>query len=133
MDYPRITTEDRSHAVNPLSHKKAKTVDSKVDAYRRENPDAFHTWTTKSGGCVIQFWGMRVYYGRCEECSTLVTRRRNISHKKEGPTNIGRWPKYCAGCNTRKHEAHNDAARARMRRLRAGGRQRPFEFSGKRS
>jgi hypothetical protein len=134
MDYPRITTDDRADAVIPLSHRDAKQVDSKVDRWRRENPDAFYTYDVeKTGGCVVQFWGYRIYYGRCVDCTGLVTTRRKISHKKEGPTWTGRWPKYCTECNTRKREAHSDAARARMRRLRAGERQRPFEFSEKRS
>ncbi|KAF0835675.1 hypothetical protein FNL39_1216 [Nocardia caishijiensis] len=116
---PMISPEDRANAVMPLSHHDAKKVRNKVDVYRDENPNAFHTWTTKYG-CVVQFWGCRVYYGKCQDCSGLVTTRRDISrYRWTGTTNIGRWPSRCLGCATAASEAHNDRARARMRKVRA--------------
>ena len=60
-------------------------VKLKVDRFREENPDFFDTWPTKYGH-VVQFWGMRVYYGACQECGGLVTTRRKITGYKEGQT-----------------------------------------------
>lgn len=95
-------------------------VPTRAEAWRRRNPNALRTWTT-THGCVVQFWGMRIYYGNCADCGVLVTARRNISHPRyaTGQTNIGRWPKYCDVCNQRRDEEHNDRARGRMQRLRA--------------
>jgi len=89
----------------------------KIDKYRAENPDDFRTWETKHG-CVIQFWGMRVYYGRCRDCSDLVTTTRDVSQYKEGPTMIGRWPALCEECRQRKRDEDAAAARRRMAELR---------------
>lgn len=104
-----------------MSREPTPKVPTRAEAWRRRNPNALRTWTTSNGGCVVQFWGMRVYYGNCADCRTLVTTRRKISHPQyaTGQTNIGRWPKYCAGCNRRRGEEHNDRARGRMQRLRA--------------
>jgi hypothetical protein len=88
-----------------------------VNKFRAENPDDFHTWTTKYG-CVVQFWGMRVYYGTCQTCKGLVTARRDVSKYKAGRTQIGRWPKYCQVCRELKAGEHNAAARKRMAQLR---------------
>ncbi|UZG58238.1 hypothetical protein [Rhodococcus opacus] len=118
FDYPRIATEDRADAVVPLSHKEAKTVDSKVDRWRRENVNDVKSWDTKRGH-VVQWGGFRVYYGKCRDCSGLVTTRRDIRRYKEGETNIGRWPLLCGPCRTQKAAANADAPRERMRRLRA--------------
>lgn len=95
-------------------------VPTRVDAWRRQNPDAFHTWKTKTG-CVVQFWGMRVFYGRCRDCAGLVTKRRNIQgHRfRRGQTNIGRWPERCPECTARVTAKHDAGATERMRRLRA--------------
>ncbi|GEM31166.1 hypothetical protein NN3_21730 [Nocardia neocaledoniensis NBRC 108232] len=94
-------------------------VRNKVDVYREANPDEFHTWTTRYG-CVVQFWGHRVYYGRCQDCSGLVTTRRNIRRYRHKPiTQIGRWPSRCPECAEAAWEKHNDQARYRMARLRA--------------
>jgi hypothetical protein len=118
MDYPRITDEDRRAAVVPMRYDAS--VPTKVDKYRRENPNAFYTYEVeKTGGCVVQFWGFRIYYGRCANCSELVTTRRNISQRKRGETRTGRWPSYCAECIRQRAEDHNDKARVRMQRLRA--------------
>lgn len=108
----------------PLSNAVAALVPSQVDRWRRENPNALRTWTTKYG-CVVQFWGMRVYYGNCADCSVLVTTRRDISgsHYRRGQTRIGAWPKYCDDCRRDRAEKHNDRARARMRRVRQERRQ----------
>lgn len=100
----------------------ATDVPTRIDRWRSDNPDFFDHWTTKYG-CVIQFWGMRVYYGRCRDCSELVTKRRDISRPhqnkyKSGPTQLGRWPILCDRCRSAKEEAKADNARRRMARLR---------------
>ncbi len=95
----------------------AKGVPTKVDRWRRENPDALRSWTTKYG-CVVQFWGMRVYYGRCRECAGLVTARRGIAHNKRGRTDTGRYPELCAECKAAKEAEHSERARYRMAALR---------------
>lgn len=114
-----MTRLDPAYYVVPLSRAEARSVPTRVDAWRRANPDAFRTWSSKYG-CVVQFWGMRVYYGRCSDCSGLVTARRRITDPRyrRGETNIGRWPKYCAPCRDRRDQEHNDRARVRMRQLR---------------
>ncbi|EKT81851.1 hypothetical protein WSS_A15204 [Rhodococcus opacus M213] len=120
MDYPRIATDDRRHAVTPLSHKDANKVYSKVDKWREENPNAFYQYVVEeTGGCMIQFWGYRIYYGRCVDCSGVVTRRRKISPNKTGPTWTGRWPLYCTECTAKKSAKRVDANRARVRARRA--------------
>lgn len=88
-----------------------------VDKYRKENPDDFRTWETEYG-CVVQFWGMRVYYGSCRDCPGLVTTKRNVSGYRAGPTQIGRWPLLCETCRERRKAEHAEAARKRMARLR---------------
>jgi hypothetical protein len=117
LPFPGISQEDRERAAAP-----APDVPTRVDRWRRENPDAFRTWTTKHG-CVVQFWGMRVYYGICRDCPGLVTDRRSISGAdanrfKTGPTQLGRWPMLCDDCRERRYEDHAAAARYRMARLR---------------
>ena len=88
-----------------------------VDKYREDNPDDFRTWETKYG-CVVQFWGMRVYYGTCRDCPGLVHTRRNVSGYRAGPTQIGRWPVLCEVCRERRTAEHAEAARKRMAELR---------------
>lgn len=95
----------------------ARGVPTKVDRWRRENPNAFRTWTTKRG-CVVQFWGMRIYYGRCRDCAGLVTARRSVAHHKDGRTWTGKWPELCHGCKDAKVTTHSDRARYRMSELR---------------
>ncbi|MDV6246883.1 hypothetical protein [Rhodococcus opacus] len=118
MDIPRITAEDRKHAVSPLSRQDAKRVASKVDRYRQENPDEFHTWDTARGS-VFQYRGWRFYYGSCRDCSDLVTKSRDISRYKDGPTNLGRWPVLCPPCRTANSQRIQAANLARIRALRA--------------
>lgn len=84
-----------------------------IKRYRKENPDAIRRWDT-TYGCVVAFWGMRVYYGTCQSCGGLVTSRRPMAY--HGTT--GRWPKNCPECSRRKAEDHDDRARYRMRKLR---------------
>lgn len=92
-----------------------------ITRWREQNPDAFHTWTTKYG-CVIQFWGFRVYYGKCDMCGVLITDRRDISgHISRGPTYTGTWRKYCNPCRDAKAATR---ARGGMRRSRASRRNR---------
>jgi hypothetical protein len=84
-----------------------------IDKWRAENPDELRTWTT-TYGCVVAFWGMRVYYGTCQSCARLVTARRPMAYH----STTGRWPKNCRDCQGRKAEEHADQARHRMRRAR---------------
>jgi hypothetical protein len=84
-----------------------------INRWRAANPDALRTWTT-TYGCVVAFWGMRVYYGTCQSCGELATARRPMAY--HGST--GRWPKNCPDCQLRKAEDHADQARYRMRRVR---------------
>ncbi|WP_104182591.1 hypothetical protein [Mycobacterium avium] len=109
----------RAYGIANMRGRQPAAVATKVDRWRRENPNAFHTWTTKRG-CVVQFWGMRVYYGKCRDCSRLVTTRRNIMGRKhrEGETKLGRWPELCSVCRKDKYESHAASARYRMARLR---------------
>ncbi|CAM3213825.1 hypothetical protein RHDE110596_22520 [Prescottella defluvii] len=105
--------------VRPLSTADAKLVPNKVDKWRRENPNHVVRQEVEStGGAWVQFWGFRVYYGPCADCDGLVHTRRKISHKKNGSTDTGRWPKYCTDCSEKRHAAHNAAAAERMRNLR---------------
>lgn len=109
---------------------------TKVDRWRQDNPDAFRSWTT-AHGCVVQFWGMRIYYGGCQfvvehdvncltvsgsklwkcrdctRCGRLVHTRRSIQGKRhrEGSTQLGRWPVYCPDC--RERASQRNAARGR--------------------
>lgn len=96
---------------------------TRANQERRENPNRLRTWRTASGGVVTQFWGMRIYCGRCRDCSGPVTCRRNVSARNWGSTNVGRWPLLCDSCRnrntTQRSERHSDAARVRMARLRA--------------
>ena len=126
LSYPRITMADAKTAVVAYSSKPDahRLVPNKIDRWRRENPDALRTWATNHG-CVVQFWGMRVYYGACKECGALLTARRNVAKHRRGPTIIGRWPELCEPCRVRKSEADNNAARGRMRRLRAARELKP--------
>ena len=95
----------------------AEAVPTKVDRWRRDNPDALRTWETKRG-CVVQFWGMRIYYGTCKECGGLVHTRRDVSRYRRGMTQRGRWPEHCDECARAKGRKHDDQARSRMARLR---------------
>jgi hypothetical protein len=106
-------------AVNPLDYHGALGVPTRTERWRRENPDALRTWTTKHG-CVVQFWGMRIYYGRCRDCGSLVTTRRGITGllHRDGMTFTGSWPQLCGRCRTRKDDEHAANARYRMARLR---------------
>ena len=105
--------------VRPLSTSDAKLVPNKVDKWRSENPNAVYRYKVeKTGGQVVQFWGFRVYYGPCANCGGLVHTRRKISHKRDGRTNTGRWPKYCNECSRKRCEAHDAGAAERMRNLR---------------
>jgi hypothetical protein len=117
VPFPRISPEDRDAALKPLDNRQAQEVESHLDKWRKDNPNAFRTWTTKLG-CVIQFWGMRVYYGRCKDCGGLVTDRRSVARYRKGITNIGRWRERCGGCAEVNRQAHEDGARFRMARLR---------------
>ncbi|AKC40101.1 Uncharacterised protein [Mycolicibacterium phlei] len=63
-------------------------------------------WTTKHG-CVVQFWGMRIYYGKCTRCGHLVTGRKP-------DVGGGSYPKLCPPCR----QAGGDRARHSMARLR---------------
>lgn len=79
----------------------------------------FHTWETKQG-CVLQLGQMRVYYGRCVDCSCLVTTRRSIEHgTRVGLTSGARWPDRCDLCRQAKKQAHDAKAKERMQELRA--------------
>jgi hypothetical protein len=90
---------------------------ARIDKWRADNPDAFRWWETKHG-CVIQFWGMRVYYGTCRDCPALVTARRCISKNgprfKSGPTQLGRWPMLCGNCRCRVEDVRRDRKRKYM-------------------
>jgi hypothetical protein len=122
VDYPRISADDLAAAVKPLNDKQAKAVATHLDRWRAENPDALRVWTTKLG-CVVQFWGMRLYYGLCKDCGGLVTDRRGISHSRDVVTNIGRWRERCPECADKAEQVHADSARSRMARLRRSRRE----------
>lgn len=97
-------------------------VPTKMDAWRRNNPDHIAWWMTANGGVVIQQKGTRTFYGVCKACGTSVQISRDVSHRgrKGGPTNTGRWPDYCAAC--RRHRDDENAgtkARGYKRRQRA--------------
>lgn len=68
--------------------------------------NAVSTWTTKHG-CVVQFWGMRIYYGTCTQCGGLAT---GLKPEAGG----GSYPKLCQPCR----ESTADRARRSMARLR---------------
>ncbi|MCA1007019.1 hypothetical protein LCL87_14940 [Rhodococcus hoagii] len=105
---------------DPTRPERPKATPTKVDKWRRENPNAFYTYTVDAtGGCVVQFWGYRIYYGRCADCTGLVTTRRNIERHKRGSTQTGRWPSFCIECSRKRADKHDDGAAGRMRRLRA--------------
>jgi hypothetical protein len=108
---------DRAAAVASRENRKVDSA-ARIDKWREENPNALRTWTTKYG-CVIQFWGMRIYYGECVDCKGLVHARRDVSGYREGFTHVGRWPKLCDQCRARNAAEHNNRARGRMRRVRA--------------
>jgi hypothetical protein len=121
---PKGSAVDRAAAVAMREARREGSA-AKIEKWRQENPDHFTWWTTKYG-CVVQFWGMRVYYGTCQVCQGLVTKRRDVTGYTEGQTQIGRWPKYCDDCRKRKDDEHNGNARKRMRKRR--GRTRyPFD------
>lgn len=112
---PKITQEDRANAVSPLLNKEAfLTVRNRVDVWRDENPNDVKSWAV-CRGVVVQFWGMRIYYGRCVDCELLITDRRNVSHPRhrDGRVMIGRWPKYCQRCREK-----SDATKTRKRQAR---------------
>jgi hypothetical protein len=90
-----------------------------IDRWRAENPDKVRHGKA-AYGCVVAFWGMRVYYGTCQSCERLVTARKPMSYSGQD----GRWPKYCPTCRSRKAQEHDDKARQRMARLRREG----YEF-----
>jgi hypothetical protein len=114
--------------VRPLGNAAAKAVPNYVDKWRRENSDHVVRQEVEStGGAWVQFWGFRVYYGPCADCGGLVHTRRQISHKKDGRTNTGRWPKYCPECNRNRYEAHDAGASARMAALRKRRREAQLE------
>ncbi len=117
MDFPRISAADLAEAVRPLTHEEAGQVTSRLDRWRSENPDTYRGWSTMFG-CVIQMWGVRMYYGRCKDCGARVMCRRDVSQYRSGQTNLGRWQERCADCVRRKGEGHNGNARHRMARLR---------------
>lgn len=96
------------------SKRSARGVPSRLDAWRRDNADALQTWETKYG-CVVLFWGMKVYYGRCRACPEIVTSRRNANTRGGG---AGRWPELCNECRARKSDQDANSARRRMARLR---------------
>jgi hypothetical protein len=126
VDYDKVGDDVdgvRADAVVTPHHLSFKT---KVDRWRRQNPDFFDWWETKYG-CVVQFWGVRLYYGHCQfvvehhancltvagskkwkcrdcnRCHSLVHTRRSIQGKRhrDGPTQLGRWPMYCPDCRER--------------------------------
>lgn len=117
MDFPRISAADLAEAVWPLTDAEASRVPTRLDRWRSENPDELRTWTTKLG-CVVQFWGVRLYYGLCKDCGGLVTDRRSVARFRGVVTNIGRWKERCEGCARLNDERHEDNARHRMARLR---------------
>jgi hypothetical protein len=98
---------------SPLKTLKGYTA---LDRWREENPDAFQTWET-TNGCVIQFWRVRVYYGRCTRCDGLVTHRRKLHKHQKRRTWMGRWPERCEPCRElkRAERAEVKAAKARKR------------------
>jgi hypothetical protein len=106
--------------VRPLSHQAAKAVPNHVDKWRRENPNHVVRQEVKStGGAWVQFWGFRVYYGPCADCGGLVHARRKISHKRNGRTDTGRWPKYCTAermRNLRKRRSEGRSANYQVRK-----------------
>ncbi|WP_147382366.1 hypothetical protein [Mycobacteroides abscessus] len=65
----------------------------------------FRTSVTKHG-CIVQFWGMSIYYGKCTRCGGLTHTRRPI-----GP---GSYPKLCPSCR----EDPGDQARKAMAKRR---------------
>jgi hypothetical protein len=115
---------DRAAAAASRENRRVDSA-ARIDKWREENPNALRTWTTKYG-CVVQFWGVRIYYGECADCKALVHTRRDVSGYREGQTHVGRWPKQCDQCRQRRSAEHNDRARGRMRRHRARDRY-PFE------
>jgi hypothetical protein len=124
---------------------------TKVDRWREDNPDAFRTWTT-AHGAVVQFWGQRIYYGRCQfvvehadncltshgsktwkcrdctRCCRLVHTRRSIQGKRhrDGKTELGRWPMYCGECRQRASQRSAD----RNRKYAANYRRAMYERRG---
>lgn len=87
-------------------------VPSRRDLWRKDNPDEMSWWTTKNGGYVVQFWGMKVYYGSCKGCGEFVGALRSAD-------TLGRWPETCTPCQERKQLEHDNGARGRMRKARA--------------
>jgi hypothetical protein len=75
---------------------------TRANQERRENPNRLRTWRTASGGVVTQFWGMRIYCGRCRDCNAPVTTRRDVSAHNWGMTRLGRWPELCGECRAAK-------------------------------
>jgi hypothetical protein len=139
VQYPISADEDlalvRTTALaTPRYRKPRGTTDrsiANIDKWRAENPDELRTWTT-TYGCVVAFWGMRIYYGTCQSCGCLVTARRPMAY--HGTT--GRWSKNCRDCRARKAEDHDDKARHRMRRARhkyanQGRRDDGFEYGSR--
>lgn len=115
LDFPRISAKTRATAVRPLDNRQVKAVPTHVDRWRRENPNAVQTWTTKHG-YVVQVGSIRQYFGRCKDCRELIYQVRNVAHLKRGPSNCGRWRERCNRCS---EIAAATAARAGMRRLRS--------------
>lgn len=112
VSFPRIDSADIPEAAD------VGKVPLRVDRWRRENPDAVRSWTTKHG-CVVLFWGFKVYYGTCTGCGGLVTTRRYVAHDKgDGRAGGGSWPKLCSACRASREEERANRARRTMRSLR---------------
>lgn len=94
------------------------TVPTRLDQWRRENPDALRTWTTKHG-CVVLFWGVKVYYGTCVGCGGLVHTRRYVSTDQgKQPLGGGAWPSLCERCRERRQSERRDKSRKLMAKRR---------------
>lgn len=94
-------------------------VPTRLDAHIRDNPLTWKWWVPKNGGYVLALGGWKVYYGRCRECSVLVTTRRQAVVNGKYRSYTGRWPDLCAECYETRRREHDAKAAERVRRKRA--------------
>lgn len=89
-----------------------------LDEYRKNNPHRIRQWPTKYG--VVTCWGgFRMYYGTCQTCGGLVTKRRKELDKAEDMhpgRHYGRWPEYCRDECKPSYDPYGVKARKRAKR-----------------
>lgn len=88
IEYPRL--ESGTRTVVPMDNRRVRSVPRRGGLVREDDPDRFETRTTERG-CVVQFWGMSIYYGKCTRCAGLTTSRRPVGTG-------GAYPKLCSSC-----------------------------------